>query len=292
MKKMQLVNYRSSSSGRRASIATLEDQDTQEKSSFICIDYISTTTKSSIRLFSNLANETIVVKGPRGNFYQAAFATAEDFHMFVDHETEELARECSLMHKAYPNESPYNYVAGIINFIWSYRLVMPHIKGYTFKQYAAVEHSNQSWLLFFLAIAKELQRIHQCGVIHGDIKKDNGLVQYTDEAHKYNIHFIDFGSSYLIDDTEALVTAETGNHTLYWAPERRRAAVEFWPAPDPKQDVFSYGYMLLEFIAKAPELTSLYPTLLTTIMATQNEDPELRPDLDQIITEISSSASC
>ena len=50
--------------------------------------------------------------------------------------------------------------------------------------------------------------------------------------------------------------------------------------------------MLLEFIAKAPELTSLYPTLLTTIMATQNEDPELRPDLDQIITEISSSASC
>lgn len=273
---------------RRPSIATLEDSE-KRPSEFVPIEEIAATKTSSVRLFSNAAGERIVIKSPQIPVERGLLEAGDDFEKLIADKEHYVRKEFELMKQAYPHELPYALAIVADSETHDYRIIMPYINGLTFSEYASTPHRNSTWLVFFMAIARELKRIHLRGVIHGDIKEDNGLVKPHEECDGFDIHFIDFDRAYFMSDEMAEVTYDTGAAALHWSPERRVARDAPHPAPDVKQDVFSYGSMLLRLIHKTDGFEGAYPTFFSSITATQHDDPTMRPELEQLITQ---AASC
>ena len=278
--------------GRRPSIVILDSSE-KGPSEFTPRQIIGVTRTSSVRLFANAAGERIVIKSPKSPVKKSAFKTEDEFKKDIACRKQFLENELVLMEQAYPDELPYHWVSvrdsRLADLLWSYRLFIPYINGLTFIQYASAPHRNITWLLFFTAIARELQRIHLRGVIHGDIKEDNGLVKLKKEREGFDIHFIDFDSAYLMSDKMAVVTSDTGPSAMYWAPERRVPLDMPAPTPDVKQDVFSYGSMLLRLLRRSDGFADAYPTFFSSIISTQHDDPKMRPELEEVIMQ---AASC
>jgi serine/threonine protein kinase len=279
------VPIRYQASGRKPSVTVLEDPETKEQTEFTPELLLCKTRFSIIRLFRNPLGETIIIKSLKSPIERESFETDREFNDAMRIKIIDVKYELTCMQMAYPDEAPYGFFCPDEGERWSYRLVMPYIKGNTFQEYASVSHKDTSWLLFFIAIARELNRIHHAGVIHGDIKADNGMVKINAAKDDYNVHFIDFGISYYMNDPGAVVTHETGENTKYWPPERRGIKTGApRVAPSPKQDIFSYGHMVLGFMDKVPEFRQKYKGLFFSMAKTQNENPEQRPSLDEIIT--------
>lgn len=282
----KVIQYRLG--GRKPSCATLAKPDTNEQSNFTKTMTVFMNENSLIRLFNNPAGEALIVKSPQAVLQKSSYKTQGEFEAAVEYELEDLKAELFLWQKAYPNEAPYSL--HILNYpvlddiIWSYRLLIPYISGPTLDEFASQYHKDMTWLLFFTAIAREIKRINDNGILHGDIKGANAMVVENDDS--FHIHFVDFGCAYLMTEEEAVCTKESGDRASYWAPERRGDAPKL-AKPDIKQDVYSFGHMILGYTRKrAYSFAGAYPTIFAQLGKTQERDPALRPNLEEIFPSL------
>ncbi|MGJ3502442.1 protein kinase domain-containing protein, partial [Piscirickettsia salmonis] len=189
-----------------------------------------------------------------------------------------LWKEKDFFKKAYPNEEAlFKQTEGCDG-----RLVMPLFPGDNFhetlKKYPESAHE------IVLAVALELQRIHNLGLQHGDIKFDNVIIE---EKHGvFNAKFIDFGFAY---ETPGEATA-TSEICPYFAPERTRLTdyqvsryqVTKVVRADFSQDVYSFGYMLAYAHRHAVKMPQAFYGFISNA---QNEVATLRPTLTSFLQE-------
>lgn len=104
-----------------------------------------------------------------------------------------------------------------------------------------------------LATAKALASFHSCGLIHGDLKPQNVLVN-IDDPENPQVHIIDFdGSIFCMEDVSAL--SLLGDVT-YYSPEFAEKVITNKSAVTltHKSDIFSLGVMFYEYHTGRPFL--------------------------------------
>ncbi|MGJ3495739.1 protein kinase domain-containing protein, partial [Piscirickettsia salmonis] len=180
------------------------------------------------------------------------------------HSLDYLKLEERLFKKVYPNaEVLFSATSNIDG-----RLVMPFFPGYSFNA-ALIKYSDRIDEIV-LAVALELQRIHQNGVIHGDIRSDNIIIEEKNGI--FNAKFIDFGWAYEYPSDDNVIVIKCS----YFAPERAKVGIKAYPS----QDIYSFGWMLgiaHDLVKEIPE--KFYGFLI----GANEEDPVLRPELRLLI---------
>ncbi len=100
-------------------------------------------------------------------------------------------------------------------------------------------------LVLLRSLTLALMNVHQAGVVHSDMKPDNGLIR-QDERGNCRLFLIDFDSSYLAEDAPSDPEKVHGD-LAYFAPEIYRMLMEENVRPDARTDVFALGLIFHYF---------------------------------------------
>lgn len=154
-----------------------------------------------------------------------------------------------------------------------------------------------------------LQQLHRIGIVHGDLKPDNVLVQKRPANDLYTAKLIDFDDSYLTGQPPE--SATVGGDSQYGAPEwvgyiqedSHSDGAELTAAVD----MFALGLMLHEYLTghlpgfppafsspgeavKAGEQLSIddqiHPAIVRLIMALTDARPQRRPTIGKFLSAI------
>jgi serine/threonine protein kinase len=124
-------------------------------------------------------------------------------------------------------------------------------------------------LFISMDIADGLWAMHECGIIHGDVKPDNILV-FRHPGRKYLAKLSDFGSSVFLHDSPALNRLKTGT-PLWQAPECLQLIESSQLA---RTDIYSLGMVIHDIF-----LNGLYSSI---IKAMPSSEVQLMKDDDLI----------
>ncbi|OGT30929.1 MAG: hypothetical protein A3E87_08085 [Gammaproteobacteria bacterium RIFCSPHIGHO2_12_FULL_35_23] len=105
--------------------------------------------------------------------------------------------------------------------------------------------NNCEKLKILLAILAALQKLHQKGIIHGDLHARNILIKVVGEGgdRKYKVHFIDFGFSYRMPGPARYIV--DAGYVGHFIPERvLKTVADPIPQADPYHDLYSIAYSL------------------------------------------------
>jgi len=155
-------------------------------------------------------------------------------------------------------------------------MALEYVEGRNLREY--LERKGPPEVLVALSIMRQvaaaLQRAHELGIIHRDIKPDNILLTRKGEAK-----VADFGLSRLTDNGPALHLTQTGismGTPLYMSPEQVECK-----AIDQRTDIYSFGVTCYHLLAGQPPFKGQSP-FEVAIQHVQNDPPRLadiRPDL-------------
>ena len=130
---------------------------------------------------------------------------------------------------------------------------------------------------FATQIAEALEAAHAHGVVHGDVKPENIVVQVDDR-----IKLLDFGIARRT--AEAVLTTTQAGSTVDWVPGSRLAGTLAYMAPeqlrreppDGRADLFSLGVILYEMLtARRPFAGTSVPELIAQILDEKTRPPSL-----------------
>lgn len=156
------------------------------------------------------------------------------------------------------------------------RLIMPYIKGLHPKRLFERLRCAKQFSRIVSNMVKELRTLHVKGILHGDIKSSNILINSEER-----VTFIDAGLSYFITDTPTRFMAVKNQQYPQVAPEffKNEAGI---PA-DPSQDIYAFGYLLFALVKLSPIQGIIerdYPSIVSFIEQALEENPTNRPSLD------------
>lgn len=189
----------------------------------------------------------------------------------------EVDREIAFYKAVYPgigiHKIPLPPLPGMDNP--RFRIVMPRFAEDLFL--TAMLKRKDSLLALVLNSAKELERIHNLGILHGDITRKNVLV--ADDT----VYYIDFNWAYLLSRPYARCTSE--QDILHFPSERKIAEGQAVPKPHFSQDIYSYAYMIYESLTHLPSF-DLPPEVFTWLYCSLSNDPQHRRPLAELISTI------
>ncbi|MBU6237791.1 MAG: heme NO-binding domain-containing protein [Planctomycetes bacterium] len=144
-------------------------------------------------------------------------------------------------------------------------LVMEFLKGSTLRAYRSRFRNLAIHEIIRIAIetTRGLAAVHDCGLVHRDLKPDNVWV----ESPSLNIKIIDFGLAHAT--TEDMRLTRTGmfiGTPSYMSPEQASGS-----PIDPKADLFSLGCMLYDLITDVRPFERL--SVFGTLTALANHTP-------------------
>lgn len=102
-------------------------------------------------------------------------------------------REAHFFNKAHPH-SPCKLIHSFNSHFAEWRLVMPLLGGMSLKAALRNSGSVSETLEILIAILDELVRLHQLGIVHRDVHRDNFRISIVDS--KYIAQAIDFGKAH------------------------------------------------------------------------------------------------
>lgn len=236
-----------------------------------------------VRKFSNVGGKTLVIKQypPKDRFVRL---TKKKVNAVRDR----MANEASFIKQANKEESIIQHFVATVDRgndeqDFTSRIIMPMVSGKTAGTVFEENLSKCQAIYLVLEMTKTLLSLHNKGIIHGDIKEDNLLIDILDSQHA-KVTWIDFGCAYRLDGNGIITTKE---ECTYWAPER--VSPQKKVKPHTNQDVFSYGKMLQTIIENNTALkilTSIYPSLERFIQQALEITPENRPALPAFYAEL------
>lgn len=247
-----------------------------------------------VRLFQDEKNpvNTLAVKSMN---FDTDLVDTDDGELLFD--VLDIGKEINFLKSAYPDESP----CGIEVFIdqygrIDYRAVMPALSGLgLLATVINIIDSPSQFAALLLSIIKEINRIHELGIIHGDINMDNMLIIKSDELEYglpvFKVHFIDFGAA-LYRNENATAFSYKG---LFTPPELVRD-VSAVLSSHPSQDIYSLSHaagLSLAFRKKSDAnfsdvLDRQFPSIRLLCESGTSDDPKERPALNSIIDSLSS----
>lgn len=201
-------------------------------------------------------------------------------------------REFHYTKLAYPDKRPYslikykakNNTEPDIHY-FEYRMMLPFVNGVTLYDLSLTQPDPDILLLSFYHIAKEVKRLHDLGIIHGDLSCNNIMIKSP-----YKIRLIDFAFAYKTEGDATLGEVAKGRCT-YFAPERLNT--KHCPA-NVNQDVFSLAstlYGACQYAMSFNERLKFfekYPIVNNFITLGQSPIPADRPKLDDFINQLGS----
>lgn len=265
--------------GRRLSWFASINLETNTSSVYKPVKELGKGTYGLVRLFQNATGEAIGVKSPRSNLVDAPDSERDVL-------SQDLKREAEFNKRAYPED-----ISKFFEFdyqwddedIYTNRFIMPYVKGEILHLFLPKIPCHNQLAEIILQIAQELQRIHDTGIIHGDIKEDNIIIRLED--NKCIVRFIDFGCSSYITENRA-ITFNTKNS--YIAPERL-CNESTRLKPNANQDIYSFGLMLNRLLEKNSaylQLIQKYPCIERFLSAAKNTNPQERPSLQAFCKQL------
>lgn len=122
-------------------------------------------------------------------------------------------------------------------------IVMEYVSGKNLEEYLTGQRSllPTDAAKLSLNIFKAIKEVHNCGVIHRDLKPGNIILQNEDSL---DVKIIDFGISKLIDASTLTTTGQGMGTFAYMPPEQLTSARDI----DYRADYYSIGAMMYEFL--------------------------------------------
>jgi len=119
-----------------------------------------------------------------------------------------------------------------------YYLVMPQLEGATWRQWLSAQPAPMARALWIARqAAQALQKLHEEGWLHGDVKPSNLFV-----SRGGHVTLFDFGFSRRVDDAECAAGSAVTGTLQYIAPEMLSRCAHITP----HADIYSLGVMLYE----------------------------------------------
>ena len=268
--------------GRRPSLFAHINTETGGVSVFKPVRELGKGSNGIVRLFQNAESQEIGVKSLKDSIVDISSEQR-------DARARKLKREAEFNKLAYPNDQmskifEFNYISGDQRF-YTNRYLMPYIKGEVAKLFIPKITCPHQLAEITLQIARELHRIHNIGIIHGDLSPSNMMIYC--ENKKFIIRLIDFGCSSYLTDRSAYIFKADGSIKWY-APEVVGTTNSI--KPNQNQDVYSLGFslnMVLDRHSSNQELMKLFPSIGLFISAAQNINPMARPSLESFCAQLS-----
>lgn len=144
---------------------------------------------------------------------------------------------------------------------------------HTFEELPLLAPTDAEILRAFLDLCRALQRVHSRGVVHNDIKANNGVVRRGPDNGRLNVSLTDFG------------LARGKCHTQFYEPYDHSLVP--WLAPEvdecepcqPAGDVYSLAWLLDEIMSHC---TALYPDLMEVVLRALSPSIEERPAVQAV----------
>lgn len=210
-----------------------------------------------VRTFVNEQGEELAVKSPLGivddpnDFDGVNVVSSQDFFQ-----------------KAYPA-----YPSSLTTSFGTFRQVMPKFPGVLLDE--ALANPTQAYYVdVMLNVAKELNRLHEMNIVHGDIKGTNILVDGLD------VYFIDFDFSYYADK-QATTTSLPHKSCLHWPPER--TSTQGNVDANTSQDVYSFAMLFDSRFLNKDFLDPHIASYLDLYGEQAASEPTSRPSLSAFI---------
>jgi serine/threonine protein kinase len=143
---------------------------------------------------------------------------------------------------------------------------------------ASHQHIQRSCELIIEA-ALAVDYAHRQGVVHGDIKPGNLLLD-----GQGRIHIVDFGLARIVGETTAAVALQVAGTPMYMSPEQITGGTL-----DNRADIYSLGLVLYELLALRPPIVAptrqgLVLTALTeAVRPLSFENPAVPLDLESVV---------
>ena len=242
-------------------------------------------TNAIVREFS-AKDRTLAVKKPVLNQINFEDETHRDRYLAM------LEKELAMTEAAYPNEAPYklfNYYHQTTDAEdkfpckYTYRMLLPMTNGATLAELLGrkIKLDDDIVLAVFWKIAQELNRLHEAGIIHGDISLRNIIL-----TPELRIRFIDFGFAYATTGLTTVVNVENKQKCRF-APERVNVGKPC--AAHTNQDIYALAYTLDDIlhygctITRELEFYEKYPLIQDFITKSLSPTPAERPPLSAMI---------
>ncbi len=266
---------------RRLSFFGFIDKIEKESSRFEPVINIAKGKFGDVRRFKNDKEESIAVKSPVKDFVDLTADALKVLH-------NRMKRELEFNQIAYPDDKDRMSLFKIFyqkdnKNIYSNRLILPFIDGEEAHKFIYKLACEYQLAQVILQIALELNRIHELGIMHGDIFARNILINRVNNS--FNVRIIDFGRSYFAHEL-------VGSNTLpskgiaWYAPE----LFGHGPVvPNRNQDIYSFGHFLKKVLDKhglQSQVLNSFPSIEKFYVAAQNIRPKERPALEAFCNEL------
>lgn len=205
---------------------------------------------------------------------------------FYSATAEEVKQEARVMSKF--KHANFPLLIGMCTLSKPYHLVSSfyHIldKPYTLSLALKSRSLNLSqviWLTLINQLAQAISYLHKQGFLHRDIKADNVLISHVN--NEYRAILIDFGKCVALTAVGSLVKHFTPEEQKLYKSKHGHIAPEIVCGASPPShasDVFSFGRVICAVG------TYLQCHFLCTLGKKCISDPELRPQLSEIIDEL------
>jgi serine/threonine protein kinase len=288
------VTYFISGPDRQESFVNIHDYATHEDTEYYPAGQLGKGSYGAVRLFSSRDGKKIAVKSllekavplPNSKSVKAEANKADMEYILYNQAEPDDDVSMILHHNKTHTIKGRNGKSRRIH-LHSYRRVMRFAKGIEFKHFCAQKiHHTHELVALFMKTAEELKRIHDNGVIHGDVSSRNILVD--ESCAEYTVTFIDFGLSYFSNGHADVgyLKERDGNATYSMAPERFDQNII--PA-DASQDIHSLAVTFERAIAEQGTewktyFLQKYAFIRDFITSGKNEDATQRPKLTDFIS--------
>ena len=147
--------------------------------------------------------------------------------------------------------------------------------------------SNKKKEVFLRSLLYSVAKLHECGIIHADLKPDNILLKKTTNGY-YTGKIIDFDASFLVGKEPEEIQVDS----VYLAPEVKLRMNGEQIQPTEKLDIFSLGILFHQYwTGNLPKIDSKYDDIFEAVLDGNNPQlsHEIPTDLRLIISKMLSA---
>lgn len=155
-------------------------------------------------------------------------------------------------------------------------LVMEYVRGHALGQILRDERSLSVTRAAHLVgqILSALGAAHRVGIVHGDVKSDNVLVELVEGVEQ--VKLVDFGLARVTRAQPVREIAQSAGDVISGTPEYMAPEVIRGSAPTPAADLYGVGVILYELLTGATPFGGGSPG---EVLLRQLEDPVVPPSL-------------